>query len=285
MSIDSKSLLTPGQGGLAKLCLRSDDGASAEVYCHGAHVTSWIPAANGAHNEEQLFLSSRADFAAGSAIRGGVPVIFPQFADCGPLLKHGFARSAEWQYVSQTTGKQASALFRLQDSATTRSHWPYAFMAEYEVRIGGNSLQLMLRVTNTDTRPFSFTAALHTYLRVGDIDNVLVEGLEGLRYRDSAAGGVEHKEAAQAVSIDGEVDRIYFSATRPIKVVEATPRVQVRAAGFNDAVIWNPGAVKAAALSDLEPQGFQHMLCVEAAAIDKARIVAVKCPAYRRSLA
>jgi len=265
---DIDSPLLVGKGGLQAMRLQAVDGACTEIYCHGAHVTSWMPAADSGHVDDQLFLSSRATFTAGSAIRGGVPIIFPQFADSGPLLKHGFARSTEWQFINQTAGTPASALFRLQDTPATRKHWPYAFIAEYEVSVGGNSLQLVLRVINSDDRPFSFTVALHTYLRISDVDAVRVDGLQSLRYRDSAAGGVERLASDEILSIQGEVDRIYFSALRPITVVEATRRMQVRATGFTDAVIWNPGAAKAAALADLEPDGFRHMLCVESAVIE-----------------
>ena len=73
----------PGRGGLEKVVLRSRDGALAEVYLHGAHVTSWRPAGT---REERLFLSERSEFRGGAAIRGGIPVIFPQFAAEGPLL-------------------------------------------------------------------------------------------------------------------------------------------------------------------------------------------------------
>ena len=34
-------------------------------------------------------------------------------------------------------------------------------------------------------------------------------------------------------------------------------------------MIWNPGAEKAAALNDLEPGGWQRMLCVEAAVVGR----------------
>jgi len=35
--------------------------------------------------------------------------------------------------------------------------------------------------------------------------------------------------------------------------------------GFPDAVIWNPGPVRASRLADLEPDGYLRMVCVEAA--------------------
>ena len=66
------------------------DGARFEAYLHGAHVTSWCAAGDGS---DRLFLSSAARFEDGLAIRGGIPVCFPQFADQGPLPMHGLHES------------------------------------------------------------------------------------------------------------------------------------------------------------------------------------------------
>ncbi len=63
--------------------------AEAELYLHGAHLTSWIPA--GAR--PVLFTSSRSFFARGKPIRGGVPIVFPWFGPRGgglPGPMHGF---------------------------------------------------------------------------------------------------------------------------------------------------------------------------------------------------
>ena len=38
---------------------------------------------------------------------------------------------------------------------------------------------------------------------------------------------------------------------------------------FPDVVIWNPGAEKAAAMKDMEPEGERRMLCIEAAAAQR----------------
>ncbi len=238
------------------------DGASAQVVTQGAHVTSW----HTRDGVERLFLSQQSDFRAGAAIRGGVPIIFPQFAGLGPLPKHGFARTAQWQL--HDSRMPDTVQFRLQDSDATRALWPHVFSAEYSVTLAGEALVLALSVRNTGAVPYSFTAALHTYLRVTDIEQVRLKGLQGLRYSDTANGGRDCVEADPVLAIRGEVDRIYFSSKQPIILSEPGQRdVVCSATGFADTVVWNPGPEKAAALADLEPGGYRHMVCIEAAAI------------------
>src|SRR4051812_22855354 len=107
------------------ISIRSADGATAEISRHGAHVVSWRPATDG---QERLFLSARSEFGGSSAIRGGVPVIFPQFAAEGPLPRHGFARTSEWTLlgVQQTEGNALASL-ELRDSPDTLRIWPASF--------------------------------------------------------------------------------------------------------------------------------------------------------------
>jgi glucose-6-phosphate 1-epimerase len=250
--------------------LQSPDGASAQLSLHGGHVLSWRPA--GA--SEQLYLSPRSEFTPGKAIRGGVPVCFPQFSERGPLPKHGFARTLPWELVQQQQGKDdALAVMRLRDSDTTRAIWPHAFELELSVRVGGGSLDVELACENLGDAPLQFTAALHTYLRVGDLDEVSVEGLAGLRYFDS----IKQAEALQRMDLllTGEkgvldLDRIYFGVKeRPLLVAEGRRQLIVRQQGFEDAVIWNPGPERCAKLADMPPEGWSEMLCVEAACIGR----------------
>ena len=235
-------------------------GAQCDVRAHGAHVTSWIPACGG----ERLFLSERTSFAPGAAIRGGVPVIFPQFSTFGPLPKHGFARTAEWALVEHRDDR---AMFRLGDTPETRALWPHAFVAELSAVVAGDALDITLAVTNPGGGAFTFTAALHTYLRVDDVSRVRIHGLDGLRYSDTADGGRERRETSSDVTIDGLVDRIYFDATRPVEMHDGAHGVRAGITGFRDVVVWNPGAVGGAALADLESDGYRRMVCVEAARV------------------
>lgn len=247
--------------------LTAVDGARAVIHAHGAHLTSWRPAGG----PERLFLSRTADYGAKAAIRGGIPVIFPQFAAEGPLLKHGFARVAEWRAgeTRVAASGEAHAVWHLRDDERTHALWPQAFAAELQVCVHGSTLAVTLEVLNTGSLSFAFTAALHTYLAVEDIAEVLVHGLQGLRYRDTAAGGAEAVDDAPALRIEGEVDRIYFDAPSELRLQEATRSLRVQAEGFTDAVVWNPGAAKGAALADLEPDGYRRFLCIEAAVIGR----------------
>ena len=244
------------------LTLQADDGARAEIHTQGAHLTAW----RSAGGAEALFLSTRSGYAPGVAIRGGVPVIFPQFATEGPLPKHGFARTQDWTLIDS---QAASARWRLESSAATLAIWPRAFRCELAVAIGGARLQIELDVTNTGHAPMSFTAALHTYLRVADIAEVRLLGLQGLRYRDSTQGTAEFIERAGPLAIEAEVDRIYFDAPSQLQMIEPSSRLLIEQQGFTDTVVWNPGPEKGAALADLEDGGYRRMLCVEAAVIGK----------------
>lgn len=241
------------------------DGACAELLEHGAHLCSWHPAGGG----EQLFLSTKSEFSEGAAIRGGVPIVFPQFSGLGVLPKHGFARNAQWKLLSagQTEQGAGQAVFELQENIARLMIWPHVFRAEYRVTLAGDTLQLDFSVSNTGDTAFQFTTALHTYFRVQDIAETQIHGLGSLSYRDTVTGQNACQQNEDILKIAGELDRIYADVRQPIVIKQAQQEVVVTQAGFVDAVVWNPGAEKSAQLVDMEEDGYQRYVCVEAAAI------------------
>jgi glucose-6-phosphate 1-epimerase len=255
-----------GAGGLSLVALRAADGASADVYLHGAHVTSWRPAPG---DEERLFLSTRSEFRAGTAIRGGIPVIFPQFAAEGPLPRHGFARTAAWALdsVQPADGGSVVATLALRDTPETRAVWPAQFHATLTVRVGGATLTVGLGVENTGASPLAFTSALHTYLRVQDVARVEVVGLEGARYRDAVERTTLRTDTMPVLRVTGELDRVYVGAPAAVLVREAGRALRVETRDFPDVVLWNPGRKRAADLPDMDAGGERAMLCVEAAVV------------------
>lgn len=254
-----------GEGGLPKVVLDAHDGASAEVYLLGAHITSWRPAIDRA---ERLFLSARSGFQRGVAIRGGIPVIFPQFAAEGPLPRHGFARTSDWTLADHRhEGSDAVASFTLADSDATREIWPASFLATLTVRVGADRLVVTFAVENTGPHPLTFTSALHTYLRVQNVHEAALVGLHGSRYRESGATGGLAFDTDEVIRVRGEIDRVFVDAHAPLTLRERGRSMRVEQEGYADVVVWNPGAERAAALTDMEPGGELHMLCVEAAAV------------------
>lgn len=243
--------------------LSHPSGARAAVYPDGAHLFTWWPSVG----SEVLFVSERAQRQLGVALRGGVPVIFPQFADRGPLPKHGFARTARWE--AQPRDAMTQLALRLCDTEATRATWAARFDAGYTVTLQDQSVMMELSVANLGPAPFAFTCALHTYLRVGDVRAVALDGLHGLRYLDSADGGAEKVDDADRLRVEGEVNRIYLDTppTLVLRDPSLDRAIAVGADGFRDTVVWNPGPHGEAQLGDLAPGEHRRFLCVESAVV------------------
>lgn len=250
---------------MQRIQLEAIDGATAELLEHGAHLCSWQPA--GA--TEQLFLSAKSEFTAGAAIRGGVPIVFPQFSGMGVLPKHGFARNTPWTLLRSGRTEQgaAQAVFELRENIARLLLWPHVFCAEYSVSLAGDTLQLDFSVSNTGDTAFQFTTALHTYFRVEDIATTQIHGLGGLSFRDTVTGQNACVQEPDILQIDGEIDRIYADIQHPIVIAQEHQTIEISQSGFVDAVVWNPGAEKGAQLVDMEENGYQRYVCVEAASI------------------
>lgn len=248
--------------GIEALRLNGPRGASAVISRLGGQVLSWITP----DGRERLFLSERAVFDGSVAIRGGIPVCFPQFAGLGTLPKHGFVRTREWTVTAQRCGDDyALATLAIADDADTRALWPHPFKAEITLMIEVDRIDVEFGVENTGTAPFDFTGALHSYLRVVQVEDAALEGLYGHDYRDAANGDRVVRETGTELVVDGEVDRVYRNVRRPQLLKAGNLSLGIQSQGFPDVVVWNPWVERCAALADMAPDGWRHMLCVEAA--------------------
>ncbi|WP_153147881.1 D-hexose-6-phosphate mutarotase [Dechloromonas sp. H13] len=248
--------------GIEALRLNGPRGASAVISRLGGQVLSWITP----DGRERLFLSERAVFDGSVAIRGGIPVCFPQFAGLGTLPKHGFVRTREWTVTAQRCGDDyALATLAIADDADTRALWPHPFKAEITLMIEVDRIDVEFGVENTGSAPFDFTGALHSYLRVVQVEDAALEGLYGHDYRDAANGDRVVRETGTELVVDGEVDRVYRNVRRPQLLKAGNLSLGIQSQGFPDVVVWNPWVERCAALADMAPDGWRHMLCVEAA--------------------
>ncbi|CAL5444278.1 unnamed protein product [Camellia sinensis] len=273
-----------GINGLDKVVLREVRGSSAEVYLYGGQVTSW----KNDHGEELLFVSSKMEaiFKPPKAIRGGIPLCFPQFGSHGPLEQHGFARNRFWSvdpdpppFATNRTNKAFIDLI-LKHSEEDAKTWPHrnSVIRRYEFRLRvtlgpGGDLMLTSRIrnTNTDGKSFTFTFAYNNYFSVSDISEVRIEGLETLDYLDNLQDRQRFTEQGDAITFESEVDKVYVSTPTKIAILDHEKKrtFVLRKDGLPDAVVWNPWDKKAKAIPDLGDDDYKHMLCVEAAAVEK----------------
>ncbi|MEY4414774.1 MAG: hypothetical protein RIQ53_2067 [Pseudomonadota bacterium] len=250
--------------------LVAPDGAEATVLLHGAHIVSWIPAGD----QERFYVSPTTGFGPGTAVRGGVPVCWPQFNMRGPLpCKHGLVRDRAWQWDAQQSAVRAGAaigVLTLRDDAATRAIWPQGFEAELTLVLSGLELDIELAITNSGDTPMTFTGALHSYFKVDDVRRSRLGGLFGVEYLDTVIDET-HRQEFDPMSFVGEIDRIYWNAggadKQPLILATHMGRMGITAEGLPDVVVWNPGPAKAAALPDLPDEDWPRFLCVEAALI------------------
>lgn len=249
--------------GIEAIRLSGPRGASAVVSRLGGQVLSWVTP----DGRERLFLSERAVFEGNTPIRGGVPVCFPQFAGLGALPKHGFLRTRSWEISGQNLGDDyAMVSLRVADDEASRKIWPHPFAAEITVVLEANRLDLELAIENTGSAELAFTGALHTYLRVVQVEDVALEGLYGFHFRDATRDNAVVRDSGIELTVDAEIDRTYRDARRPLLLQAGNLSLGIHAEGFPDVVVWNPWVEKCAALPDMAPDGWRRMLCVEAAA-------------------
>ena len=252
------------------LRLNGPRGASAVISLLGGQVLSWITP----DGRERLFLSDKAVFDGSVAIRGGIPVCWPQFAALGDLPKHGFVRTRPWRVATERCGDDyALVTLAIEDDEATRALWPHAFRLELTLMLEDDRIDLELSVSNTGEAPFSFTGALHTYLRVTQVEDVALEGLYGHHYRDAANGDKVVRDSGTAVMVDAEIDRVYRDVKRPQLLQAGNLSLGIQSQDFPDVVVWNPWVDKCGALADMPADGWRHMLCVEAAVAETPVLV------------
>lgn len=244
--------------------------ATATLYLQGAHLTQWQPAGE----QPVLFLSARSEFAPGKAIRGGIPVIAPWFgpdtrnrANGQPGPSHGFARTQPWTLAfAALVGEELHLTLTLGPTELSRSLGYADLRIAYQVNVGA-TLTLQLTLANSGAAPIPFEEALHTYLAVADVRQARLMGLTGAQYLDKMDGMRQKLETAEALVLTGPTDRVYLD-TEATCIVEDPllgRRLIVANGNSRSTVVWNPWTELTRGLKDMDPEGWQGMLCVETA--------------------
>lgn len=262
-------------------CIQIDlpQGDRAIISLYGAQVLSWQTP----DGKEHFYLSTKSVKDGSSAIRGGVPVCFPQFNRrtlAGlELPKHGFLRNQIWSVGSvQRSNLQVQARFEVADSDSTRAIWPHRFQAALIIHLTPGCLRITFEVANPGPASWPFALALHSYLAVADVADTTITGLAGHSFWDGVKNlerpALKEVQPADPLAFNGETDRIYENINGPLELAYGTGRLRItQSATLPDTVVWNPGAELCALLKDMPPNGWKNMVCVEAACINKPQLL------------
>ncbi|KAI5957703.1 YMR099C [Candida theae] len=249
----------------------NDSSTKLTILKFGATIISWHH-----KGQEKLWLSQAAKLDGSKAVRGGIPLVFPIFGKqkdashpTAKLPQHGFARNNYWEFLGQTKETPSTVQFGLgpeQLDPDTRSKWPFDFTLILTISISQDKLHQHIEVENTGSTPFEFNWLFHTYYRVDDITDVLVNNLVDITCFDQLIAE-QYTEKSPVLSFHEEFDRIYknINQNRTIQIIDKGKVLyNLHRTNLQDSVVWNPWTAKAAGMADFEPKdGFHNMVCVE----------------------
>jgi glucose-6-phosphate 1-epimerase len=186
-----------------------------------------------------------------------VPVLFPQFANHGPLAKHGFARNLLWQQQKAwTTTADCGAIYTLDVADHAVPAWPHAAALVLEMRLQASALHMQLQVTNTGKSAFAWTGGLHPYWWVPSVQDARIKGL--------------HCELASGMVLGAEgFERLYPNTGAVMLETGPAGALQLQASGFADWMVWNPGQAGALLLADMPPDDWQQFVCIESVCVSQ----------------
>ncbi|MGR2739552.1 aldose epimerase family protein [Billgrantia sp. Q4P2] len=197
------------------------------------------------------------------AIRGGIPLCWPWFADergadespdrSGPM--HGPARKAQWQLEAVDEDEGGVELHL---SPTERLH--SQLIPRAVIQANARRLHVELITEHVGETPTKLSGALHSYLAVADSFACRLTGLAGARYLDKLAGFAEREQQGE-LAVRGGLDRIYHSNAEVV-LDDGQRRLRIARQGSDSAVVWHPGE---ALPDDTSAKAARRFLCVESA--------------------
>lgn len=247
--------------GFPILVVKTED-ATAHVSVYGAQVLKWIPKGH----EPVLYVSPKAVFEEGKAIRGGIPICWPWFnahPENPDFPSHGFARTNKWDLVScEEVSKEIHLKFQLPCTEETKKLFPHDFELTATIAVG-DKLSVAIKTRNLGEKSFQISSALHSYLAVGDIERTQIDGLIEASYLDCVGERTE-REQKEPLKITEEVDRIYKSmASHLIRDLDNHRSIFVDKSGSRSTVVWNPWKKRSKEIQDLPDKDYTEFVCVE----------------------
>lgn len=224
-----------------------------------------------------IWVSPRSKYKVDQAIRGGIPVCWPWFAQHKNLPEapaHGLARTAMWKVVKteKLPNEEVLLVLELPMETVASDVWPHSSRLEQRITLG-KTLSVELITTNLGNDSLEVTEALHTYLHVGDVREIEVRGLEGISYLDKMQNRLELTQQGP-VKIESPVDRIYQNTQATCELIDPVlkRRILVHKTGSGSTIVWNPWKEKASEMADMGEGTYEKMLCIETANVESSAI-------------
>ena len=195
--------------------------------------------------------------------RGGVPILFPQFADRGTLPKHGFARNASWQCVDEVQSERLwQSHYHLEITPHLLLEWPHHASLDLWVSLTDSELSLHLQIRNCGQSSFTWTGGFHPYWSVDDLLDTQIIGLQNTPCEDRYAPECKLDQSAQLVFTGALVERLYLVAPS-LELINRHRSVFLECEGFSQWMVWNPGAQGQGDFADLPQGDWRHFVCIE----------------------
>lgn len=148
----------------------------------------------------------------------------------------------------------------------TRGFGFSAFSLRFRATIGA-TLEMELETRNDSPEQLTYEEALHTYFAVGDVQQCSVSGLEGTSYIDKTDGFQRKTQGHEPVRIAKETDQVHVNTQATCVIHDPLwgRRIAIEKSGAASTVVWNPWIEKTKGMSDMAPDEWREMICVETA--------------------
>ena len=243
----------------------------AVIATQGAQLLEFTPKCEGEKSEAPwLWLSPKAVFSEGKAIRGGIPICAPWFGvnPLDPLKpKHGFVRTQPWALINIIELKSGSVEFSFQftSSKSDLPLYPHRFQLDLKITLS-DQIKMSLTALNLSDSNMPFSWALHSYFCIDKLQDVHVSGLDKHQYLDAAnrdeSGNFSVKHQQGDIYFKGEVDSVYEDVGIQQTII-GPPTINIKGENCPTAIVWNPGAELAEQMSDVGIEHYEDYICVE----------------------
>ncbi len=235
----------------------SNNQAECKISLFGGNLISYKPKSE---KHDIFWLGDLNKFDNIQAIRGGIPVCWPRFAEeklNNHFPRHGFARLSNWQIQNISVNEQKIEVsLYLPPNETYRAK----ISAILSLRIT-DTLEYSLETTNLSHEDFKFSEALHAYFNIGDRDKTIIKGLSGYRYQNSLDNKTYILE--QDLTINNEFDGAFINHTNNIEIIDPiyNRTIIIEKHGSNSTIVWNPNRD----LVEMSPGQYKSFVCIEPA--------------------